>query len=167
LQFRKLALLLPRFRVAFQRLMNRIDQVLIAERLRQKFRRVFPNSIGGFMDYENFEARQLDPIREKLGLPKLNFQVLRRTFATRAYGEKMGTLKDVQMQLRHTRPDTTLENYVKDIPDSVYQMVDLMYDEITRTREQSVRVDQPAPPEVGREALAEMAVVGACSEPRN
>jgi integrase len=37
---------------------------------------IFSNSRGGFMDYENFEARTLDPIRLKLGLPKLNFQIL-------------------------------------------------------------------------------------------
>ena len=92
---------------------------------------IFPNSQGGFMDYENFESGVLDPIRIKLGLEKLNFQILRRTFATLAVGERKGTLKEVQKQLRHARPDTTLENYVKEIPDSVYQMVDAMYDGIT------------------------------------
>jgi hypothetical protein len=45
-------------------------------------------------------------------------------------GESKGTLKDVQKQLRHARPDTTLETYVKDIPDSVYLMVDAMYEGI-------------------------------------
>jgi hypothetical protein len=29
-------------------------------------------------------------------------------------------LKDLQKQLRHTTPDTTLENYGKDILESVY-----------------------------------------------
>jgi integrase len=92
---------------------------------------IFPNSKGGFLDYENFEARVLDPIRQKLGLEKLNFQILRRTYATRAVGERMGTVKDVQKQLRHARPDTTLENYVKDIPESVYAMTDSMYEMIS------------------------------------
>jgi integrase len=91
---------------------------------------IFPNSKGGFLDYENFDARVLQPIREKLAIPKLNFQILRRSYATRAIGERKGTLKDVQKQLRHSRPDTTLENYVKDIPESVYAMVDSMYGEI-------------------------------------
>jgi integrase len=94
---------------------------------------IFPNSKGGFLDYENFEARILDPIRKKLGLEKLNFQILRRTYATRAVGERRGTLKDVQKQLRHARPDTTLENYVKDIPESVYIMTDGMYEMISPT----------------------------------
>jgi hypothetical protein len=52
------------------------------------------NCEGGFLDYENFEARVLDPIRQRPGLEKLNFQILRRTYATRAIGERKGTLKD-------------------------------------------------------------------------
>ena len=111
---------------------------------------IFPNCEGGFLDYENFEARVLDPIRQKLGLEKLNFQILRRTYATRAIGERKGTLKDVQKQLRHTRPDTTLENYVKDIPESVYAMTDSMYEMIS--------------PSVTAELLAQMPVRGANSE---
>lgn len=107
---------------------------------------IFPNSQGGFLDYENFEARVLEPIREKLGLGKLNFQILRRTYATRAVGERRGTLKDVQKQLRHARPDTTLENYVKDIPESVYTMTDSMYEMIS--------------PTVTAEALADLPVEG-------
>jgi integrase len=99
---------------------------------------IFANSQGGFMDYENFEARVLGPIRLELGLVKLNFQILRRTYATRAVGERKGTLKDVQKQLRHSRPNTTLENYVKEVPESVYRMVDAMYDKITGTS-QSVK----------------------------
>ena len=89
---------------------------------------IFPNAIGGFMDYENFEARVLDPIRRQLGLEKLNFQILRRTYASLAYNSKKGTLKDVQKQLRHSRPDTTLLSYVKEIPGSVYVMADAMWD---------------------------------------
>jgi len=77
---------------------------------------IFPNSQGSFVDYENFEARVLEPIRLELRLTKLNFQILRRTYATRAGGERKGTLKDVQKQLRHSRPDTTLENYVQGDP---------------------------------------------------
>jgi integrase len=111
---------------------------------------IFPNSKGGFLDYENFEARVLEPIRRKLGLEKLNFQILRRTYATRAVGERMGTLKDVQKQLRHARPDTTLENYVKDIPESVYAMTDSMYEMIS--------------PPVTAELLASLAAKGVRSE---
>jgi hypothetical protein len=66
----------------------------------------------------------------KLGLEKLNFQILRRSYATLAVGERKGTTRDVQTMLRHTRPDTTLENYVKDVPESVYAMGDAMYEQI-------------------------------------
>ncbi len=96
------------------------------------------------MDYENFEARVLDPIRIGLGLEKLNFQILRRTFATLAVGERKGSLKDVQQQLRHSRPDITLQNYVKEIPDSVYAMVDAMYDGITAPVETEILATVPA-----------------------
>lgn len=37
----------------------------------------------------------------------------------------------VQKQLRHTRPDTTLMEYCKEIPDAVYTMTDSMYDQMT------------------------------------
>jgi integrase len=87
----------------------------------------------------------LDPIRIQLGLDKLNFQILRRTFATLAVGERKGTLKDVQTQLRHTRPDITLQNYVKEIPNSVYVMVDSMYDGITGPDEKQILAAAPAP----------------------
>jgi len=42
---------------------------------------IFPNSEGGFMDTGNYRNRILAPLAEKMGLPKLNFQVLRRTMA--------------------------------------------------------------------------------------
>jgi hypothetical protein len=38
----------------------------------------------GFVDTGNYRNRILTPLAEKLGLPKLNFQVLRRTMATLA-----------------------------------------------------------------------------------
>ena len=48
---------------------------------------IFPNTDGGFMDTGNYRNRILTPLAEKLGLPKLNFQVLRRTMATLAQGK--------------------------------------------------------------------------------
>lgn len=66
---------------------------------------IFPNSRGGFMDTGNYRNRVLNPLAEKLGLPKLNFQVMRRTMATQA--QSMGSVKDIQAHLRHTKADTT------------------------------------------------------------
>jgi hypothetical protein len=72
----------------------------------------------------------LAPIRMKLGLERLNFQILRRSYATLAVGERKGTTRDVQTMLRHARPDTTLENCVKNVPESVYAMSDAMYEQM-------------------------------------
>ena len=59
---------------------------------------IFPNSESGFMDTGNYRNRILAPLAETLGLPKLNFQVLRRTIATLA--QKKGSVKDIQAHLR-------------------------------------------------------------------
>jgi hypothetical protein len=43
-----------------------------------------PEADGGFMDTSNYRSRVLKPLADSLGIPKLNFQVTRRTIATRA-----------------------------------------------------------------------------------
>ena len=68
---------------------------------------IFPNTDGGFMDTGNYRNRILIPLAEKLGLPKLNFQVLRRTMATLA--QRKGSVKDIQAHLRHSKADTTAQ----------------------------------------------------------
>jgi integrase len=72
----------------------------------------------------------LYPVRDKLELEKLNFQVLRRTFATRASDDRRGTPVDIQKHLRHARVSTTVDNYIKGIPESVSRMVDAMYEDM-------------------------------------
>jgi len=47
---------------------------------------IFPNADGGFIDTANYRFRVLKPLAEKLGIEKLNFQILRRTMATRRRG---------------------------------------------------------------------------------
>ena len=93
---------------------------------------IFSDSHGGFINKDNFLNRVLYPVRNELKLPKLNFQILRRTFATRAYGDRHGNLKDIQKHLRHTKPSTALENYIKDVPETVFQMVDDVYEDMLR-----------------------------------
>jgi hypothetical protein len=44
------------------------------------------------MDTGNYRNRVLNPLAEQLGLPKLNFQVMRRTMPTQA--QSMGSVKD-------------------------------------------------------------------------
>ena len=86
---------------------------------------IFPNSRGGFMDTGNYRNRVLNPLAERLGLPKLNFQVLRRTMATQA--QSMGSVKDIQAHLRHAKADTTANEYMQELPESVKQMVGSVY----------------------------------------
>ena len=86
---------------------------------------IFRNSRGGFMDTGNYRNRVLNPLAEKLELPKLNFQILRRTMATQA--QKMGSVKDIQAHLRHAKADTTANEYMQELPESVKQMVESVY----------------------------------------
>jgi hypothetical protein len=78
----------------------------------------------------NYRNRILTPLAEGLGLPKLNFQVLRRTMATLAQGK--GSVKDIQAHLRHAKADTTANEYTQELPESVERMVESMYEELTR-----------------------------------
>ena len=77
------------------------------------------------MDTGNYRNRVLNPLAEKLGLPKLNFQVMRRTMATQA--QSMGSVKDIQAHLRHAKADTTANEYMQELPDSVKKMVGSVY----------------------------------------
>jgi integrase len=91
---------------------------------------IFPNSRGGFLDTGNYRNRVLNPLAEKLGLPKLNFQVTRRTMATQA--QAMGSVKDIQAHLRHAKADTTANEYMQELPESVKRMVGSVYTMLTK-----------------------------------
>ena len=93
---------------------------------------MFPNADGGFMDTANYRSRVLKPLADSLGIPKLNFQVIRRTIATRAQG--LGSVKDIQSHLRHSRADTTANEYMQELPESVQQMVGTVYAMLTATK---------------------------------
>jgi integrase len=82
---------------------------------------IFPNSRGGFLDTGNYRNRVLTPLAEKLEFPKLNFQIMRRTMATQA--QSMGSVKDIQAHLRHAKADTTANEYMQELPESVKRMV--------------------------------------------
>ena len=86
---------------------------------------IFPNTTGGFLDVGNYRYRVLKPLADKLGIPKLTFQVLRRTMATQA--QSMGSVKDIQAHLRHAKADTTANEYMQALPESVQGMVGSMY----------------------------------------
>jgi integrase len=91
---------------------------------------MFSNSEGGAMETGNYRNRVLKPLAEKLKVPKLNFQILRRTMATRA--QRMGSVKDIQAHLRHSKADTTANEYMQELPGSVKQMVGSVYSMLTK-----------------------------------
>src|SRR5947209_13149702 len=89
---------------------------------------IFPNQKGGFLDPANYLKRILKKLATDLELPKLTFQVIRRTIAT--LGQTKGTVKSVQGVLRHTRTATTTDVYMQQMPEGVAAMVDAICDEL-------------------------------------
>jgi len=73
------------------------------------------------MDAGNHRNRILNQLAEKLGLPKLNFQVLRRTMATLA--QRKGSAKDIQAHLRNSKADTTANEYMQELRESVGRQI--------------------------------------------
>jgi integrase len=96
---------------------------------------IFPNADGGILDSANYRFRVLKPLADALGIERLNFQILRRTMATQA--QSMGSVKDIQAHLRHSRPDTTANEYMQALPASVRQMVGSVYLMLTKGGEES------------------------------
>ena len=80
------------------------------------------------MDSNNYRNRVLHGLAQELELPKLTFQVIRRTIATLA--QKKGTVKDIQVVLRHSRIATTTDVYMQEIPESVQKTVDAISAEL-------------------------------------
>jgi integrase len=90
---------------------------------------IFADANGGFMDTGDYRRRVLHKLAEKLKLPKLTFQVVRRTIATLV--QKKGTVKDVQALLRHSRAATTTDVYTQEIPESVQATINAIHAELT------------------------------------
>ena len=97
---------------------------------------IFPNARkrngakkNGFIRTDNYRVRVLKKLATDLKLPKLNFQVLRRTMATLA--QTKGGVKDVQGVLGHSKADTTVNVYMQPIEASVKQTLDAIYSELT------------------------------------
>ena len=100
---------------------------------------IFPNArkrngaeMNGFIRTDNYPTRVLTKLATELGLPKLNFQVLRRTMARHAHSaQTKGGVKDVQGVLGHSKADTTVNVYMQSIEASVKQTLDAIYSELT------------------------------------
>ncbi|HUO59525.1 MAG TPA: tyrosine-type recombinase/integrase [Candidatus Acidoferrales bacterium] len=84
---------------------------------------LFPTEQGTPMRPENWLRRRVKPIAAALGITvPVNFQVLRRTFATNASG-LAANAKDVQVHLRHTDIGTTFNNYTQPVAESTRKLV--------------------------------------------
>lgn len=79
----------------------------------------------------------LHRLARDLKLPKLTFQVIRRTIATLA--QKKGTVKDVQDLMRHSRTATTTDVYMQEIPESVQLTVNSIHLELRKSLEEERR----------------------------
>lgn len=86
---------------------------------------------------ENWLHRRVHPVAKALGIAAVNFQILRRTFATNAQG---GNLKDVQTHLRHSTVGTTANVYVQAIPESVRKLVNAVADDVMSAKPITDRV---------------------------
>jgi integrase len=102
---------------------------------------MFPSEKQTPMRPENWLRRRVKPIAERLKITvPVNFQVLRRTFATNAQG--YGNPKDVQAHLRHTDIATTMDVYTQAIPESVRKLVNsVAHDVMTAERP---AIEEPA-----------------------
>jgi integrase len=89
---------------------------------------IFPSRNGTPKDAHNYLRRHLKPLAEKLQVPGLTFQSLRRSFATLIQGK--GTPKDVQTQMRHKDALMALNNYTQPIPESVKKSVEALDTEL-------------------------------------
>jgi integrase len=92
---------------------------------------IFPGRHGGFIDSSNYRKRVLHKVAKDLGLPKLTFQVIRRTIATLA--KDKGHVKDIQGMMRHSRLATTTEVYMQSLEDGVRTTVNSIHDELSGT----------------------------------
>jgi hypothetical protein len=84
----------------------------------------------------------LHKLAEELGLPKLNFQVIRRTIAT--LGKNKGHPKDIQGMMRHSRLATTMEVYMQSLEPEVRRAINSIHDELMATGTEGTGPQPPA-----------------------
>jgi integrase len=92
---------------------------------------IFPGRNGGFIDSSNYRKRVLHKLAKEVGLPKLTFQVIRRTIATLA--KDKGHVKDIQGMMRHSRLATTTEVYMQSLESGVRSTVNSIHHELRGT----------------------------------
>lgn len=93
---------------------------------------MFPGRFGQPMDPSNFRKRVLHSLATELNLPKLTFQVIRRTIAT--LGKSKGHVKDIQGMMRHSKASTTTDIYMQSLEPEVRVAINSIHEELTRTK---------------------------------
>jgi integrase len=79
---------------------------------------VFPSVVKGVpMRDNNILVRHIKPAAAKLGIPWVNWQVLRRSYAT-LLNIAGANPKDAQALMRHSRASTTLDVFQQHVPES-------------------------------------------------
>jgi integrase len=78
---------------------------------------IFPSARGTAINTNNFLFRVLKEAGKEAGIDGVTHQMLRRTCST--YMAQLTSVKDVQAHLRHANAKTTLEHYIKSVPESV------------------------------------------------
>jgi site-specific recombinase XerD len=78
---------------------------------------------GAPMRDNNVLVRHLKPAARKLGIEWVNWQVLRRSFAT-SLKIAGADVKDAQALMRHSRASTTLDIYQQFVPESQRRAVE-------------------------------------------
>ena len=101
---------------------------------------IFGGRFGGPMDSNNFRHRVLHKLAEELELPKLTFQVIRRTIATLAKGH----VKAIQGMMRHSKASTTTDVYMQSLEPEVRTAINSVYAELGRTGTAGPVPDPPA-----------------------
>lgn len=96
---------------------------------------IFPGRFGQPMDPSNFRKRVLHKIATDCGLPKLTFQVIRRTIAT--LGKSKGHVKDIQGMMRHSKASTTTDIYMQSLEPDVRVAVNSIHRELTGMKRKS------------------------------
>jgi hypothetical protein len=84
---------------------------------------MFPNADGGFMDATNYRNRVLKP-------PRISWVSEAELPGDPA---NLGSVKDIQSHPRHSRADTTANEYMQE-PESAQQMVGTVYAMLTATK---------------------------------
>ena len=109
---------------------------------------IFRGRFGGPLDPSNFRKRVLHKLAEELELPKLTFQVIRRTIATLA--QKLGSSKDVQGFMRHETTDTTENVYMQVLLPGVRTTLDAIHAELSKKAGTSPGPKPPVTPRAGK-----------------